>query len=222
MKGLLVMSIKLLPCDYADSEMIIAWLNSESKKGNQLTSINPLFAKFKHEEKRYYYTQVNSVTDQYEFAQNGACTKEEIIAKMKERGFIYCGKCGSYLYFGCESLKLIEYFDTKEKHESALINAYRTQLLLLLINIFVTARMIPLWYQQAPSFIIRMIGMVFILFVPVYAFLDFIEIRNKRRNLENYIPVYKREIEIPSPIFETAKKILFLFIIVYILFNTFI
>ena len=188
------MSIKLLPCDYADSEMIVAWLNSESKKGNQLTSINSLFAKFKHEEKCYYYTQVNSVTDQYEFAQNGACTKEEMIAKMKERGFIYCGKCGSYLYFGCESLKLIEYFDTKEKHESALINAYRTQLLLLLINIFVTARMIPLWYQQAPSFIIRMIGMVFILFVPVYAFLDFIEIRNKRRNLENYIPVYKREV----------------------------
>ena len=67
-----------------------------------------------------------------------------------------------------------------------------------------------------------MTGMVFILFVPVYAFLDFIEIRNKRRNLENYVPVYKREVEIPSPIFETAKKILFIFIIVYILFNTFI
>ena len=59
------MSIKLLPCDYADSEMIVAWLNRESKKGNQLSSINPLFAKFKHEEKQYYYTQVNSVTDQY-------------------------------------------------------------------------------------------------------------------------------------------------------------
>ena len=55
------MSIKLLPCDYADSEMIVAWLNRESKKGNQLSSINPLFAKFKHEEKQYYYTQVNSV-----------------------------------------------------------------------------------------------------------------------------------------------------------------
>ena len=43
MKGLLVMSIKLLPCDYADSEMIVAWLNRESKKETSyLPSIHSL------------------------------------------------------------------------------------------------------------------------------------------------------------------------------------
>ncbi len=211
---------KFLPCSYANSEEMIEWLDACSTQGFLATSINSAYAKFiKTDAKRYYHCQINSVTDQYEFSQNGACSKEHIIYKMKEKGFQYIGKCGSHLYFQTSQKELVQYFDSKQRHQDALKNACITQILLFLIFLVITIQAERILFQQyATNILIRNIGFGIFLFPCIYSLLELIEIQKKKKD-ENLIPIYQREVKVSSSLPNMIKIILLIVMIFLVLFQ---
>ncbi len=211
--------IKFLPCSYANSEEMIEWLDACSAQGYLPTSINNTYAKFKKiDSKRYYHCQINSVTDQYEFSQNGACSKDHIIYKMKERGFTYIGQSGSYLYFQTDQKELVAYFDTKQRHKDALKNAFITQLIVFIIFLAITIQTERIIFQQfATNILLRNIGFGIFLYPCIYCLLELVEIIQKKKD-ENSIPIYQRDVKVPSSIPNTIKVFLLIVMIFIVLF----
>ncbi len=211
---------KLLPCSYANSEEIVEWLDACSTQGYLATKINNIYAKFeKVEPKRYYHCQINSVTDQAEFSQNGACSKDHIIYKMKEKGFHYVGKCGSYLYFQTENEKLVQYFDTKERHQAAIKNALITQVLLFIVFLIITIQIEKIIFKEfASNLILRNIEFGLFLYPCIYSLLELIEVFKKKKD-ENPIPIHQREVKVSSSLPNIILNILFILMILIILFQ---
>ncbi len=204
--------IKLLPCSYADSESITQWLNALSSKGYQVTSLNSIYATVEPDSKRRYYYPINSVTEQYLFSNNNACSKDHIKYKMKERGFQYIGKCGSYLFFYTEQEALIKPLDSKEKHVEAYQLSIRLQIIVLLVSIFLTFQSEMIFYDLVASWstLQRNIILGCLLFPSIYCFLELIELFKKKKDPT----VIQDTVESSWP--ETLKRIMLIGMIVLI------
>lgn len=206
-------TIRLLPCSYSNSEEILEWLDAMSLHGYNATKITNTYAKFQKEQNRYYHISVNSVTEQYEFSNNGASSQGNIIQKQKDRGFVYVGKCGSYLFFQTPDIHLIEKFDTLEHHTEANTLAFQTQLIISLISIVCGWQMLKLWFTASLYFIPieKYTGFALIFFLPIYAIYQAILLYKKSKD-KNYMPSYKKAPVLKSSFAETLFRITILLI----------
>jgi hypothetical protein len=202
--------IKLLPCSYADSEAILTWLNSFD--GYQVQSLNNILVNMIPTNTKRYYVSINSVTEQYLFSNNNACSKDHIKYKMKKRGFRYIGKCGSYLFFDTESKELIKSFDSIDRTTEANTLAIRIQVLVIVVSMFLTIETERLWIKRSFSNILfKNIGIGCILFPIIYTFLELFELIKRKKD-----PTKKPNVESFIP--ETIKRILLIAMIIYIIF----